>query len=383
MGAQQSTTLAKKLNGMAANIRQKPDAGGLETLCRRERTGIVAGLLAYRALLEAMYSDAQHLEGKDDDARIKVLLETIALLYSCAVFGDLRRRKSGPTLVVEKQSLLSRYRKGGFTRKAQLLRVHGFHAGWTDARGDSVPESKADAFSIAFPGDQSLIPAIKRLAARIERIEPTDSGRPGTPHTSFSADYMTGKLDLFGMADFAVAFGGASIAPDSVDPLREEVLAMVGTHRSSWERLARKLLGDCGLRCFGRNYVFGHWTISFHQSGKRPFLICSIQYDEVRVQLTVPVHAAEAVIKQRRQYSPTMRRGLEGFRCVSCPKRCRGKNLVEIDGLTICTGRAEGRRIYTGALGEDDFRSIEAIAELAFVPTGNCAASGTVPTALA
>jgi len=103
----------------------------------------------------------------------------------------------------------------------------------------------------------------------------------------------------------------------------------------------------------------------------------------VRVQLTVPVHAAGVVIEQRERYSPRMRKGLEGFHCVQCPKECRGKNLVRIDGLTMCTGRAEGRRIYTGLIDNDDFRSIEAMAVLAFMSEGNAPEAGSRPTALA
>jgi len=351
---------------MVANIRQRPDAGQLRALLSKEKAELVAGLLAYRALLKAMYSDAQHLKGRDDDAKIKALQDAVILLYTCAAFGNLKTREDCSTIAIEKQSLLSRYKRGGLPQKIRLMGAHGFAAGWTDAEGESVPQSKADAFSIAFPCDKSLIPAMKHFADRIEALEPTGSGKQGRHYTGFSGDSVTGKVDLFGMADFAVAFGDASLAPYSVDPLREEVLAMAGTRKSAWEHLTRKLLDEYGLRCFGRTYLIGQWTISFHEKGKGPFLICGIRYDDVGVQLTVPVHAADAIIEHRRQYSPRIRKGLEGFGCVGCPKECKGKNLVKIEGLTMCTGRAEGRRIYLGAIDEDDFRSIEIMAELAF-----------------
>ena len=89
-------------------------------------------------------------------------------------------------------------------------------------------------------------------------------------------------------------------------------------------------------------------------------------YEKPFVELTLPLDAAESFIKQRTMYSRPIQEGLESFGCVHCPKKCTGKNLLKIDGITMCKGRAEGRRIYTMISTDEDFKSIEAIAEVAF-----------------
>jgi hypothetical protein len=106
--------------------------------------------------------------------------------------------------------------------------------------------------------------------------------------------------------------------------------------------------------------------VRFHQKRSRPFLTFTVKCERLGIELTVPVDAAERIISQRKLYSRPCQERIESFRCVQCPKECKGKNLVKIDGVTLCTGRAEARRIYMELETEQDWKSIEAIADTAF-----------------
>ena len=106
--------------------------------------------------------------------------------------------------------------------------------------------------------------------------------------------------------------------------------------------------------------------MSFHQKRSRPFLIFSIKYERLGIELTLPVDTAEGIIRQRKMYSKPIQERIETFHCVQCPKECKGKNLTKIDGVMLCMGRAEARRIYMELTTDQDWNSIEAIADTAF-----------------
>ena len=88
------------------------------------------------------------------------------------------------------------------------------------------------------------------------------------------------------------------------------------------------------------------WSISFAAPRKRPLVIFTLGSSIVFVEFTLPVASAEAIIRARNGYSAAIRERIEAFHCVQCPKKCKGSNMIKIDGVSLCTGRAEARRIY-------------------------------------
>ena len=67
----------------------------------------------------------------------------------------------------------------------------------------------------------------------------------------------------------------------------------------------------------------------------------------------------------REETTPTtIREKIEGLHCVQCPKQCKGGNLTKIDGVWLCSGRAEARRIYTTLSTPEDFASVHAMLDL-------------------
>jgi hypothetical protein len=124
-----------------------------------------------------------------------------------------------------------------------------------------------------------------------------------------------------------------------------------------------RLLHSCGLECSGEWVYYGTpmWGVSFAAKGKRPLAIFTLGPDIVFIEFTLPVNSAEAIIRERQGYAEPIRRKIESFGCVKCPKKCKGSNLTKIDGVRLCTGRAEARRIYTTLSSPEDFQSIHSM----------------------
>ena len=60
----------------------------------------------------------------------------------------------------------------------------------------------------------------------------------------------------------------------------------------------------------------------------------------------------------------SIRERIEGFHCVKCPKACKGSNLIDVDGVSLCTGFAYARRIYSYLRAPEDFASIQAMLDM-------------------
>ena len=46
------------------------------------------------------------------------------------------------------------------------------------------------------------------------------------------------------------------------------------------------------------------------------------------------------------------------------PKACKGSNLIDVGGVSLCTGRAEARRVYSYLRAPEDFASIQAMLDI-------------------
>jgi hypothetical protein len=104
--------------------------------------------------------------------------------------------------------------------------------------------------------------------------------------------------------------------------------------------------------------------VSFSVKGKRPLAIFTLGSDIVFIEFTLPVDAAAAIIRQRSSYADSIRERIEGFHCVKCPKACKGSNLIDVDGVSLCTGFAYARRIYSYLRAPEDFASIQAMLDM-------------------
>jgi len=108
------------------------------------------------------------------------------------------------------------------------------------------------------------------------------------------------------------------------------------------------------------------WGISFTARGKTPLAIFTLSQNIVFIEFTLPLDAAERIIRARKTYSATIREQIEAFRCIKCPKQCKGNNLTKIDGVWLCSGRAEARRIYTTLSTLENFASIHTMLDIIY-----------------
>jgi hypothetical protein len=171
---------------------------------------------------------------------------------------------------------------------------------------------------------------------------------------------------MFLKGDYQAALLGKPVLRDDLDPLGNDVLNTVGAYRQDWIDLVDKLRSKCGLACSGF-WTYGGtpaWGVSFSAKRQKPLAIFTLGSNIVFTEFTLPVDSAPEIIRARRTYSDAIRERIESFHCVKCPKKCKGSNMTQVDGVSLCTGRAEARRIYTTLASPRDFASIHAMLDL-------------------
>lgn len=346
---------AKQAQFLRDNVCSYPSSSEFDEALSERGSAIgvdaAGGLGAHRDLLIRMYGDLDCIEGKDDKARYTQLIDTVALLYACFAFGTTDREGDSYVVRIDKDTLKSEYKKGSLAKRKRLLEHHGFAVRYLSSPGECASLSRASQLSLAYARHRDLVPALKLFAEAIQAL----------PDSEQAPIYS--KLGMFLKADYESAILGRPVPRDTLDPMRRDILDTVGEYGQDWTDLVAALHGKCGLACSG----FWHygaspsWSVSFAATGKRPLAIFTLGSGIVFIEFTLPVNSAERIIRDRRDLSDTMRERIESFHCVKCPKKCQGGNLRKVDGVWLCTGRAEARRIYSTLLSPADFASIHAM----------------------
>jgi len=319
--------------------------------------GLVGGLEAAHALWKRIYADPAGVEGKDDLDRQSNLVASMMLLHAVFSHGSLTASNGAPQVEVEKDLLKTVYKKGAFRRRKRHLARHGLELDYLLDGSQYRSLSKATHVAIRFPLDDGLVPALKRFADAAADLSPPPTQKAPVP------------LIAFMRANFGAAFLGAPTPRHHLDPLDPAILNTVGVYRGPWTDLARRLRDGCelGVTGFWTYGASGAWGVSFAAGRKRPMAMFTLASDIVFIEFTLPVDHAEPIILARRGYSHAIRERIEQFHCVKCPKACKGANLLDIDGVKLCTGRAEARRIYAPLETPEDFGSIHAMLDIIFV----------------
>ena len=321
---------------------------------------VAAGLKAHHDALRGIYADLACVEGKGDKARYAELANTVAFLYAAFAFGTLAREGNGYSVRIDKAVLQQEYRKGSVAKRVRHLAYHGFSVRYLSPEGKPTSLSQASRLSIAYDRHPHLVPALQRFAASIASL----------PEATHKTSYN--KLGIFMKADYPAAFLRVPIPRDALDPLRDDILATVDTYRQEWLGLVGRLRDECGLACSG---IWGYgaspaWGVSFSAKGERPLAIFTLGSNIVFIEFTLPIDAAERIIRERQSYSDAIRERIESFHCVQCPKECKGSNMHKIDGVWLCKGRAEARRIYITLSSPRDFESIHSMLGFDYYPPG-------------
>jgi hypothetical protein len=330
----------------------------VEALDQLSRPGdgprLAEGLKAHHALLKRIYADVDCVEGKDDKDRYLNTIYTATLLYAVFAHGSLVAQDGRHSVRIDKALLKQTYKKGGLARRKRHLEHHGFTIGYFQGEEECASLSRASHLTVAYDEHADLVPALKLFAERTESLEQSHP-QPSGP-----------QMSIFLRANYGAVMLGKPTARDHLDPLQTAILDTIDVYRQPWVDLVGRFCDDCGLQCSGF-WAYGgspSWGVSFSAKGKRPLAIFTLGSGIVFIEFTLPVGAAAAIIRQRSSYTDRIRERIEGFHCVKCPKACKGSNLIDVDGVSLCTGRAEARRIYSYLRAPEDFASIQAMLDI-------------------
>ena len=349
----------KRAQFLYDNVCSYPDNPEFDTALAEHGVDMAAGLKAHLDLLRAIYADVIWIEGKNDRARYLEIVSTITLLYVFLAFGSLVEENGRYTVLIPKDVLNANYKKGSLGKKTSHLARHGLAVQYLAGRTACASLSTATHLSIATNrAPPSLLPAAYLLAQRIASM--------AAGHSTSTVLY--GGVGMFIKGDCEAAILNRPPLRDALDPFRSDILRTVGEYKLAWLDLAGALRGACGLDCSGF-FHYGaspSWSVSFAEKRKKPLAIFTLGASIVFIEFTLPVDAAERIILERNTYSDLIRGKIEAFHCVKCPKTCKGSNLVKIDGVLLCTGRAEARRIYATLVTPHDFQSIQSMLDIIY-----------------
>jgi hypothetical protein len=311
------------------------------------------GLREFHRLLRNIYADTEHFRKADDKLSYAALMNAVSFLFGCFVVGKVERKDGRTELLVDKQELAKTYRGGNTTGNLETLGCFGLQSKFLLGSGPCGTLRTATGFALASPNTAFLLPATKRFAELIE--------------AAFldTKDRIYGGVATFFKGDYATAIGLTSISRSTLDPMRPDILRTVGRFQANWTRLVDVMMSRAGWSPSGfLHYGFSPaWGVSFAGKRQRPTAIFTIGSEALFIEFTLPLAAAKCIILKRSTYAQSIRQRIESFKCVQCPKKCRGENLTSIDGVRVCTGRAEARRIYMYLSEPDEFESIEAMVE--------------------
>ena len=329
------------------NICPYPDGLKLDALPMPQDVDAAGGLTAFHALLSKLYSDVSCIEGEGDDKKLTELINTMTFLHTIFVFGTLSYENSTHAITIDKAVLQKQYKKGNLSFRQRHVESHGLIMQYRNAQGVCNSLRKASEITLSYPQQSDLIPAVKAFVDNAESLEDGN-------------DNITNSFGIFIKGDVEAALAAKSIRRSDLDPYRNDILRTVDSYKQDWVQLVDKLRSLDRLEWSGflHYHASPSWGVSFAEKGKKPLLIFTLGSNVVFVEFTVPVDAAESIIRGRHAYSETIRGKIETFHCVNCPKKCKGANIIKIDGVSLCKGRAEARRIYVTLCTPEDFASI-------------------------
>lgn len=351
-----NVSFEQQLKFLYDNICPLPDELDIEALSILNHNDFREGMRAFHAFLNRFYSNGSFIQQEDDDKKLVEYIFTMYFLFAFFITGELENYNGKNRIQVDKKALSKEYRKGNVSARIRHITHHGFNLKYLAGDSEVNSSRKADTYSLGYPAHSGLISAVKAFADKAALIERNNR-------------VIYQGIGAFLKGDVETVFGIQSVYRDTLDPYRGDILRTVGDYRQSWVQLVDKLRDQCQLLCSGflHHHACPSWGVSFFEGRKKPLLIFTLGPNIVFVEFTVPVKSAQEIILDRHRYSPIIREKIERFHCVNCPKQCKGANIVKIDGVSLCTGRAEARRIYVTLRTPEDFNSIHTMLDTLYV----------------
>ena len=313
-----------------------------------DQQAFAEGLAHYQALLKAMYSDVVSFEKGNDEASYALLVNTVRLLFGCFTVGTLRQAEDKDQLLINKAALQRIYKNGMLSEILEIWRRLGLATVYLRDQSPNSTLSRATHLLMTDEYNTHLVAALKRLA---------DMANDAFRNVE---ERIYDSVCVFLKGDYESAAGQKPIARSSLDPLRPDIVRTVGRYSDQWAQLVEAMTTRAGWLCSGfMHYGYSpSWSVSLAEKGQRPTAIFTLASEVVFIEFTLPLSVAELIIRRRGEYAPSIREAIEDFKCGKCPKECKGKNLTKVDGVWLCKGRAEARRIYRVLSEPEEFASI-------------------------
>ncbi|MEM3088589.1 MAG: hypothetical protein QXP20_05700 [Candidatus Bathyarchaeia archaeon] len=324
-------------------------------------TNIVSGLRDFLFLLKDVYTDMEFFRTGEDRKDYNSLFAGVLFLYAFCIHGELRRRNGEYSIDIDKSVLNQQYRKGNAVQKIRFLERHGLAFSFKRSGIECQSMDRATKLVMTCKDKPYLLPALKYFANKCDRDDEGELIADRQP------EWIYNKWGIFAKGDYSASILRIPIRRDSIDPLRSDILATVAGYSKDWKNLVTQAIGY-KLSCSGFVSFFStpSWGVSFFEKGKKPIMIFTLASNRVFIEFTLPVEAAECIIAERRSFSKGIRQRIESFHCMRCSEKCKGKNIKRVDGVALCKGRAEARRIYMILSEPEDFQSIRRMMELVY-----------------
>lgn len=293
---------------------------------------LIQGFVDLRELLIDIYKDKDHYRGETDLEGYHNLTNTVQFLYNLPKAGILKQAGGRYYYTCDKSELKKFYKN---TYQPFKVLEH-YDICFTYRKGDKeVAEYRnCQAFEVHFGASDNMALALATLSKSANSVDP-------------KKEYGDG-FTMFCRTDYNRMVLNQNSERENVDILQENIIRTTAGKQELYIQLVKKLLPlPLNRLAYLNRYCCPFWNINFMI---RKVLVCKTMLFHDFISLAVPltVGAAQTIISNRKNYPESIQASIEAFGCIQCGK-CKDtnrSNLKLVDGIPLCSGRAEARTIY-------------------------------------
>lgn len=328
----------RRVHFLKNNLCDFPDFG--------KQDQITDGLFSLHGILEKIYGDpANFSDAAGPLESYHNITYTVLFLYAVAAAGEPGEREDGNDLILNKADFKKVFKKPSLL-PFEVLPEYGVSFSYFK-NGQNVPSYKTcDSFAVCFENPNTAA-ALKSIAGNFDGIDAKAE----------TAD----SVGMFEKADYSRLYLNKKEPRESAGPLRKDIVRSAGGKKEVYVRLAAELLNrGFSAVCYYNRYCCPCWNVNFMM---KKTMVCKLMIFDGYIALNVPVplKAAENIIPARRAYSTAVREAIEKFDCIQCGKCKNEENIRLVDGVHLCSGRAEARSIYMDLETAEESENIASI----------------------
>lgn len=313
---------------------------------------IIAGLKELQQLFAKIYEDADIFKEEDPLESLHNVTNTIMLLYSAGVVGELCKNGTSWYLNIDKKQIKAHY-KQSLTKPVDNLQKFGFYYEFSK-NGKSVETlNKCAQFKMYFKQGDNVLLGLNYILHNAK--------------ADFTNDDYTKIQGLFYKLDYGSMLLKSSTKKDQIDPFRADIQKTANTKREFLESLLKKILSDYpfAAKIKMHEYYTPHWILQFYSKDTDKYTFnLNVAADTICLEIRLAVETVEALAERKSQVSEQLKIEMERLGCISCNNKCEKKNLKEINGVHYCTAYSEARLLMLYINSEEDVESALMVLEL-------------------